>query len=179
MKILLAPHNDDEALFASYIIQREHPLVIIVTDGARHEQRGIAPTAQRRQESIDAMDIFGVPVMFLGISDNALTYDILFRRLKWFGTEIEKVYAPAIIEDGNPDHNIVGEVAKDLWDHAGHVEFYSTYSIKDLEPRGKTAIIPTPEEEALKEQALSKYISQLRCNGGHFAAVKGKPEYLC
>ena len=35
MKILLAPHNDDEALFAAYTIMREHPLVIVVTDGYR------------------------------------------------------------------------------------------------------------------------------------------------
>lgn len=179
MKLLLAPHNDDEALFASYLIMRERPMVIVVTDGTRHEERGLATIMGRRQESIEAMKVLGAPVMFLNIPDNALTYEVLYDRLKHFGAEIEMVYAPQVIDDGNPQHNIVGEVARDLWGNAGRVEFYSTYTIKDLEPRGKTPIIPTPEEEKLKGEALSKYTSQLRCNHAHFAAVKGKPEFLC
>lgn len=173
MKILLSPHNDDEALFASFTILREKPIVIIVTDGYAHQERFGLPIGQRRSESIEAMKVLGAEIMFLGISDIELTHDGLNEELKKLNPE--KVYAPAIMVNGNCQHNIVGIVAKQLW--GDKVTFYSTYTIDDLTPRGNIEIKPTEEEMRLKNEALSKYKSQLRLNKAHFDAVRDKSEY--
>lgn len=175
IKLLLAPHNDDEALFAAYTIMREKPITLIITDGKRHQDRGIATIEQRRQESKEAMKVLRARVEFLGIPDDELTEQLLFDRLNGPTHEVIAVYAPAVDPDGNPDHNIVGIVADRLW--PGKVKHYFTYTKSNLTPRGNIEIKPIPEEEALKNEALSKYTSQLRCNSAHFDAVRGKSEY--
>jgi LmbE family N-acetylglucosaminyl deacetylase len=177
IKLFLAPHNDDEALFGSYAIMREKPIVLVITDGKKHQDRGIATMEQRRSESKAAMKVLRARVEFIGIPDDELTEQLLFDRLNGPTHEIVAVYAPAILENGNEDHNVVGKVADRLW--PGKVKHYFTYTKDNLTPRGNIEIKPTPEEEKLKNEALSKYTSQLRCNGPHFDAVRGKSEYLC
>lgn len=178
MRILLAPHNDDEALFASYIIMRMRPLVIVVTDGMIHQLRGIATREQCRKESIDAMAILQAPVAFLGIDDTKLTKQILIERLRPLCDQSKEcvVYAPEVIENGNEQHNIVGQVADILW--GDKVVHYSTYTKDDLTPRGKIAVVPSEEEALIKVAALRWYKSQLKCNGPHFDAVVGENEYI-
>ena len=82
-KILFAPHNDDEALFTSFICMREKPLVVIVTDSWKQFNRGEKDiTAEvRRNESVEAMKILGCQVVFLGIPDNKLTRKALLEKL--------------------------------------------------------------------------------------------------
>ncbi len=173
MKILLSPHNDDEALFCSFTILREKPLVIIVTESHRQAQRGGLPHI-RRAETVKAMALLGAPVVFLGIPDDRLTADLLCQRLAHF-TDVEKVWAPAFYLNGNPDHNAVSKAADILWGEK--VICYSTYRLDDLEPQGTTEITPTEEEAAIKDAALNCYASQLVLTPEHFAAVRGKSEY--
>lgn len=174
--ILLAPHNDDEALFASFICMREKPLVIVATDSWRQFKRGEKEiTAERRRnESTAAMKLLGCAVHFLGIPDNQFDRKELLKKLGGFHPEL--VYAPAV-QGGNKQHDIVGAIALELFDN---VIQYSTYSKKALYTTGEIEIIPTPEELALKERALACYKSQIEYvrTAPHFTAVRGKSEWI-
>lgn len=180
LKILLAPHNDDEALFAAYTIMREKPLVIICTDGYIQGLRGDPITAeQRREETLAAMAVLGMPeVRFLGIKDTELTPELLEKELEALTSLMripEVVYAPAI-QGGNGQHDMVGMVASKLFSNVIH---YTTYTRTELWTQGKTEIIPTLEEIQLKNMALDCYQSQidLSATAPHFAAVRGKSEF--
>jgi len=173
--LLLAPHNDDEGLFCSYIIQKFKPLVLIVTDAYKHEAKygkegGILV---RRKESEEAMKILGVDVDFLGIPDNALYLDNLIINLEDYKVK-GKVFAPAL-QEGHADHDIVSLAAKEVW--GDKVVYYSTYTKDSLEPKGDMPIIPTEEEKKKKTAVLACYKSQLKVNKHHFDAVINKPEY--
>lgn len=174
MKILLSPHNDDEALFASYTLLREKPLVVIVTDGYIQYERGDQITAeQRRNETREAMKILGCPVIFLGIKDTELTGDILENALRYF--KADTVYAPAV-QGGNGQHDIVGQVAKLVFPK---VIQYTTYTRTELWTKGATEIVPTQAEIDLKNKALDCYTSQINlgATAPHFKAVRNRSEF--
>lgn len=176
--ILIATHNDDESLFASYILMRERPLVIIATDSYIQPERGEVgcDAAIRRQETIDAMDVIGCAVVFLGIKDTELTQDLLSARLLPFKSKAGKVYAPAI-QGGNKQHDMVGYIAARMFDD---VSFYCGYSQTDLYTTGKTEIKPTINEQQTKFAMLSCYKSQinLKSTKPHFEAVLNRSEWL-
>jgi len=174
MDIWLASHNDDETLYGAYTIMREKPLVVIVTDGYLHVPKGVQPE-DRRQESIRAMLILEAPVVFLGLhDDNLKEYEIYTRlcNLK----NIDKVYAPAVYEDGHKHHNMVGRVALELWGFK--VGKYATYTMDNPVPQGNIEVVPSEEERLLKSLALKEYDSQLKLNKLYFDAVDGKSEWL-
>lgn len=175
MRVLLSPHNDDESLFAAYTIMREKPLVIIVTDSNRQE--GV--TAQeRREETMRACEILGVPVEFLGLEDGSLGELDLTRELQSLNTRLwEYVYAPAI-QGGHNDHDVVGRIASKLFPST---RYYSTYTKDNYDPFGQHSIVPTAVEIDIKNDALACYKSQLKIEGvrlNHFEMVRGKSEYL-
>lgn len=176
-KILLSPHNDDEALFASFICLREKPLVVIATDSWKQFNRGEKNiTAEvRRNESAEAMKILGCPVVFLGIPDNRLTRHALREKLEQF-KDADVVYAPAI-QGGNAQHDLIGSVALGYFKN---VFQYSTYSKKNDYTRGEIEIRPTKEELELKNKALDCYKSQIAYErtAHHFTAVRGKSEWV-
>lgn len=174
MRLFLAPHNDDEALFGSFTIYREKPLVVVVTDGTKHEQRGIVTAKERRAETEAAMKVLGAPVAFMGLSDAGLTYADVRKCLKRY-RKAERVYAPAFYDKGNPDHNTVSMAALD--EFGDRVTFYSTYRVDDLTPHGNVIVFPNKEEVEKKCEALGLYASQIKCNLPHFNAIIGHPEY--
>lgn len=183
MKLFLAPHNDDEALFGSFTIFREKPLVVIVTDAARHAKRmGKEIIDVRRGESVRGMAILGAEVDFFGIPDDELSIDKLASVLSEIavdqaekGDPITHVYAPAFYMDGNQDHNAVAMAAGKAF--GDRLTYYATYRMEDLEPKGDVEIVPHPAERRLKEIALSQYKTQIMMNRPHFEAVKGKSEF--
>ena len=181
-KILLSPHNDDETLFAAYIILREKPLVVIATDGYAQMERShkeITPEL-RKNETLCAMKILGAEVEFFGIRDTLINHESLKRKLATFNPEI--VYAP-YPNSVHEQHNLVGNMAYELY--GNRVKFYATYTkqevynIETLAPKGDIEIKPTKEEMELKNQALDCYKSQIRLCNEHFIAVRNKSEYLC
>lgn len=174
IKILLSPHNDDESLFASAILNRERPHVIFVTDGIKHESKGISRYT-RRLESIKAMAVFNLPVTFLGLWDTGIDKLALAHLLSGFDPDV--VYAPFPDPEGNIDHYEVGIIAREIW--GDKVRYYSTYKLHDLTPQGDVEIKLTEREQDMKEKALACYPSQVAINKPHFDAVKGKSEYLC
>lgn len=178
--VLFAPHSDDEALFASYIIMREKPLVVIVTDGTSHEKKFGISIKQRREESKQAMKILGADVVFLGLTEEELTgYDFFHEQLHYymegFLGRFNRIYAPAI-QGGHQHHDLISRVATIVFKQ--NCLYYSTYQKDNLELVGELEVKPTEEEIELKKKALSCYISQLRINPHHFEAVIGKSEYL-
>ena len=148
MKLLLAPHFDDESLFAAFICLRENPLVLFCFDGApRH---GSFET--RWDEAQRATRMLGCEALALRES-----YDTLVDRLSVF--DPEHVWAPLVELGGNADHNFVSDAAEWLW--PGRVSVYSTYT----EHAGRTVVsgaevTPEPGWEAAKRSALACYQSQ-------------------
>lgn len=168
--ILLAPHSDDEALFASFIIQRTGAHVVVVTDDSTHSAFGIT-AEKRREESQEAMKILGTTVEFLGIPESELSLDTI-----WLPDTDGIVFAPAK-QGGHAHHDIVSEAARKAY--GNRVIYYTTYKKDMLVPYGEMAVYGSPEETKKKKEALSCYRSQLAINYPHFEAVEGTPEYLC
>lgn len=179
--IFLSPHNDDETLFGAFTLMREKPLVVIVTDSYIQPSRIGQPfmidtsAETRRQETIEAMKLAGCPVVFLGIKDTELTEEILRDRLKDFNPET--IYVPAI-QGGNPQHDLVGKVAMELF--GNKCERYTTYTKTDLYTTSNWEIVPSQPEMELKNKMLDCYKSQINLpsTAPHFEAVRGKSEWL-
>lgn len=175
MSIFLSPHNDDETLFGAFTLLREKPLVVVVTDGYIQAGRGERVAAmERRFETRQAMDILGCSVLFGGIRDTELTREALERAFKQLYTK-DVVYAPKPYPNGNPHHNLVGEVASLF----PNVVYYATYFKDNLYEIGDVEVKPTEEELRLKQQALQCYDSQLKLPSTrpHFEAVLNKSEW--
>lgn len=180
MKILFAPHNDDEALFCAYTLMREKPLVVIVTDSHIQPNRGEVgcDSETRWAETKEAMKILGVPVIRLGLPDVDLNYQQFGAFLQKSLDNFETVYAPAI-QGGNPHHDIVARACAYVF--GDKVKFYSTYGEGKWFLKGDIEIVPTEEEFELKKKALQCYKSQLNLPSTkpHFDAVlEEKSEWL-
>ena len=156
--LLLSPHNDDEALFASYICLREKPRVVVALDGSlkRH-----GPTPQQRaEESAAAMEVLGCEFEHLGFPVDLRDWEPIRERLAQ--EEPSRVWAPFPEPDGHRHHNALARTALSLWG-AARVSFYTTYRLVDGWPVRTTTpepIQPKPGWEELKRQALACYPSQ-------------------
>lgn len=158
MKLFVSPHNDDEALFGAFTILRENPLVVVVFDSWNQWNRGTGITAeQRRAETLAAAEILGFKVEFMGFRDDEPPGVLeLAEALKKYG-EPEMVYAPAIEDGGNKDHNLVGYATGRAFQN---VRRYLTYTTS-----GKSIGAPVPCEPdwvCAKIKALACYETQMR-----------------
>lgn len=176
MKTLaLSPHSDDLELFLAYTMQREKPHAIICLESWLQFNRGEGITQEQRwQETLNAADILGYPVLNLGLRDDTVTEEALETALSKYVGVFDKVYAPAL-QGGNPHHDMVSRVAGKLFKN---VIQYTTYTRQVLHTVGNLEVIPTREEMILKHRALECHESQMRINLPHFEAVFGKSEWL-
>ena len=94
--------------------------------------------------------------MFLGIDEDELTDLILYDKLYKLKTD-DVVYIPEYQENGNPQHNLVNRVAKNIFPN---IKTYKTYSGIEDRTIGKE-IIPTEEELELKKKAMECYMTQI------------------
>ncbi len=162
MNILLAPHADDETLFAAYTLLEHHPLVVVCYPGAaRHG----APET-RLGELADAMRVLGcewVPPHSEDLQTHLRAYDP------------DHVWAPYPEDGGHSAHNRVGELAVDLW--PGRVTWYTTYT---EEGRSTAGALMSPKEgwQELKVRALNCYASQIAHPGTRPHFKRGLEEYL-
>ena len=178
MNVFFAPHNDDEALFGSYIIQLYKPLVVVVTDSYIQHERGDkgCSAAERRAETEAAMRILGAEVEFLHIPDKDFN-ETLFRTAvcAWVGKHQPiGVFAPAI-EGGNWMHDVVGQVCDSLWNPVRH---YYTYTKEREYPLGPVKIEPTEEMRRKKLEALRCYTSQWQNVCRQYFTTPHKDEYI-
>jgi LmbE family N-acetylglucosaminyl deacetylase len=178
VKLLLSPHDDDNALFAAFTCMRERPLVIVCLDSHIQPNRGELGCSpiQRAAETKAAAEVLGVDIFRLGLSDATATEaTIEAQLLAGFSSTNDIVYAPAE-QGGNIHHDMIARVARRVFGR--HVVEYTTYTKTELWTRGEAEVIPTDAELQRKHHALGFYESQIRVNRPHFDAVLGKSEWL-
>lgn len=175
MDIWISPHNDDAVLFGAYTLMRERPLVLTVTDSWIQPNRGeVGCSADDRwQEDIKAMEILGCPIIRLGLRDDTLTEKDLYQAFAKFAN-FDRIFVPAF-QGGNRHHDMVSDVATHVFERK--CVYYPTYTKTQLYTTGISEVVPTIEEVELKNKALDCYTSQLRINGPHFDAVRGRSEW--
>jgi LmbE family N-acetylglucosaminyl deacetylase len=178
MKILLSPHDDDNALFAAFTCIRERPLVVVCLDSHIQPNRGErgCSAAERAAETNAAAKVLGVDIFRLGLSDATVTEAAIETQLfVGFASTEDTVYAPAE-QGGNIHHDMVARVARRIFGR--HLIEYTTYTKTELWTRGEVEVVPTDAELQRKHHALGFYESQIRVNRPHFDAVLGKSEWL-
>jgi len=167
--LFLSPHCDDESLFGAFTILRERPVVAIVFDSYVQPARGYPRCSAeiRRKETWNALRILMngcTRPYFMGFRDDDPDPFAIRSAFEHFDMP-DVVYAPAVEENGHPQHNMVGQLARDVFPHVVH---YMTYT-----RAGKSTGRPVPFEPewpALKLKALACYESQiaLKDNVEHF-----------
>lgn len=178
MKLLLSPHNDDEALFASYVCLREKPTVMTCLDGGL---KAHYPTPEERvAESRAAMDLLGCDFEHLWVPCDVKDWETVDRRLLYVldGAVPERVWAPLPEPNGHRHHNLIAAAALRLW--PGRVSFYATYHmLNDWPVRSThgTRIDPDPGWEDLKRAALACYRTQFERDGTRMHFEQPLDEY--
>jgi LmbE family N-acetylglucosaminyl deacetylase len=165
MKLFIAPHCDDEVLFGSFTLLRERPFVFVVYDSVIQGARGAPITAEQRR----AETILGVNTLlageahflqFGGVPDDgdhwAKVHHVLAELAQKLAP-IEEVFAPAIESGGHAQHNLVGQIAAEVW--PGKVRHYLTYTTAG-KSKGPVSVACDLPWIALKHKALACYESQ-------------------
>lgn len=161
--LLLAPHGDDETLFAAFTCMRygKRMHVIVCTQDADEKIRAL-----RSLETKRAIGLFGCSHHEWPMAADAPDWTKAKEWLeawasdKLFATRIENVFAPAIEPEGIAQHNAVGLLAQDVF--GDRVTHYLTYAPRGERSRyGVEVPPPTAHEIALKLRALSMYESQI------------------
>lgn len=143
MSVFLAPHCDDETLFGAFTLLREKPLVVIVYDCG----------PEREAETEAALKILGCDVehwrLPLDASEEYLAFAI--RTL-----ETTTIYAPLPEDGGQPQHNLIGRLARDS---GRSVVSYLTYTDAGKSTHGNRVPVEL-DWIRLKLLALACYPSQ-------------------
>lgn len=187
--LFIAPHNDDEALFGSYIIQVYKPLVIVLTDSYIQYERGEKMSHKdiRTAESIAAMKILDAEVVFAHIPDKDFNAELCEAALLPYAAKVntpqpvgqgyDMVFSPSPIEGGNWMHDVTGQIADKIF--PGISIHYSTYT-KDREyPAGHALIFPSEVMRQNKLRAIACYKSQMVNCCRMYLTTPRKDEYLC
>lgn len=164
--LLLAPHHDDESLFAAQICLRYRPHVIVCTESHIQEGDGITQ-AQRAAETNAALDVLGCTWHQWPVPDSKVA-DYVGEMLIWLsawlpenkGPTPDRVFAPLVEPDGHEHHNIVGKAAVDMFG-AEVVTGYATYARGGGRTHTETEVEWEPGWRALKLRAMSCYGSQI------------------
>lgn len=161
--LLLAPHHDDETLFAAYTCLRHKPHV--VTCFASHVQasRGGPDHDTRLWETKMALATLGIEThQQLPVRDDVVDEEMLASCL----AEVERtsrwtvVFAPAVEDGGHHQHNLVGTLAEQVFG-ADRLRSYMTYR------RGKGRSVSANEVPyeadwpAVKFKAMACHSSQI------------------
>lgn len=119
------------------------------------------------------MQVLGAPVMFLGLSDADPNAEGLEAQLRQFFHQPEMVYAPAFEVNGNPQHNLVAEVAGRVFQR---VTYYMTYTAEGKSKSPKR--VSYEHDWPLKKlQALLCYESQIRLGNTQEHFLRDQMEY--
>jgi LmbE family N-acetylglucosaminyl deacetylase len=164
VNLYLAPHNDDDALWGSYLILRHNPHVVVCLRSVRMHQSdypGGPVTADREAETECAMKTLGAEWTQWPVPDLEPSWkDVadLMRGLRDTG-EVERVFAPAFEEGGHDQHNRVAVLARAVFGE-GNVTHYLTYT-SEGRSRWGTKVVPEPGWVDRKREALMCYQSQI------------------
>jgi len=175
--LLLSPHQDDEALFASYVCLRHRPLVITCIDGARKVD--YPAVEERFCESRAAMSVLGCEYDHLWVPLDPSDWEGIERRLILRGLDPERVWVPFHEPNGHRHHNRLAELATRMW--PGRVSFYATYTHDEFGVYRTVVGDPVPVEpgwETLKRRALACYPSQSGRDGTRMHFEQPLDEYV-
>ena len=175
-KVFLAPHNDDETLFGSFTILREQPHVIFCLrcDTQIDPDYG-APYDIREKESEAASKVLGYTYEQWDILASNPDWNRLYEKFRILRDirNCEQVWAPKIEKDGHPAHNMIGELALEVWPV---VNQYCTYTLA-----GKmtgTEVPYNPKWVAKKIEAMACYKSQAAGLNCHKYFLRDQKEYI-
>lgn len=162
MNLLIAPHGDDETLFAAYTCMRERPHIIVCTRDADPEVGEV-----RSRETATAIQILGCSHQEWQMSAANIDWNWAREQMAlWLdpernAAEVQKVYAPAVNALGHEQHNGFGRIAQDIF--GDRVQPYLTYAPRGKRERvnGDLEIKPTTDEISRKLRAMAAYKSQI------------------
>lgn len=167
--LLLAPHYDDEILFASYTLMRHRPTIWFVfapQSRAERETRGRESKTAMAQLGlsleISAVGAYEGEGIAGSLPDRLAQYlppvDLLDRDPDTM--YFDHVFAPAVYASGHLEHNSVGEVALEIYGK-DRVTSYETYSRDAGRRQGGHLVEPTPDMIERKLRALACFRSQI------------------
>lgn len=125
MNLFISPHNDDETLFGSFIIQDIKPTVLVVYESHRqpHYWPASGATAQARNEETAAAltELYGQARLFYNLGfrdDSEYPFEQLAKELDSYiervGQPLELLIYPAWLAGGNIQHNLVARACEKL-----------------------------------------------------------------
>lgn len=175
--VVLAPHNDDECLFAGYLVQKYRADVVVVLKGRVQGLRGAPITwEERARESLRAVSILrpGWPeepeptapmLSQWRFSDADPDWDDIAIAVRHLSDLYDCLLAPAWEPGGHTHHNKVAEIAAGTWP-ADRVGRYLTYtpagrSVPSPDNPGFVTVDPEPEWIVRKLAALACYRTQI------------------
>ena len=147
--LLLAPHADDETLFAFYTLLRDNAHVLVCLDpgGGRIAELDAAMTvANRYWTVIDQPE------------KNPDWMKIRRRAEEMVREGYDTIIAPAYEDGGHEQHNEVAKIAATL---GLPITSYYTYVRGSMRTARGQAVMGTGAEMALKRQAMDCYASQI------------------
>jgi SAM-dependent methyltransferase len=162
---LFAPHSDDEALFASFIVLRYRPRVVICFPS----EGDYGDTSVREAETREAMLMLGA-----GGVEQWNGWEIE-RQMRAFDARVHpiRVWAPDV-RSSHPDHQVVALAALEVF--GDRVSTYHTY-IDGEKVRNDRPIPFELPWIAQKLRALSRYHSQLTHPRAHAFFLEDLREY--
>lgn len=171
--LLLAPHHDDETLFASFLCQRYRPLVVTVLQSQVQEGMGIS-NEQRKKETLAATRILGCEWQQWPEYDHMPDWEAVRRAMVTYSESnptYECVFAPMPDPPyGHEHHDVVGQLALEVFGFA-RTMFYTTYRFGGPRTVSDT---PVPYDGPMllgKLKALACYESQILKGPRRFFAM--------
>lgn len=146
--LLLAPHPDDESLFAFYQLLRHQAHVYVLLDSI----------PSRQAEFAAAMRIAGRSWTYSNIWEGDPKWRILEGAIATDAADYDTLIAPAFEEGGHEHHNRVASIV-DTLSHPRVIR-YLTYRRGYGRSEGGIKIAASLEERQLKARALNCYVSQ-------------------
>lgn len=146
--LLLAPHADDETLFAFYTMLRDDAYVLVCLDSGH----------DRRQELKAAMKVANREWGYIEVPETAPDWNFVSDSIREVAKDHSTLIAPAYIGGGHEHHNEIAMIAATL---GLPTTWYHTY----VRGQGRTAwgqaIIGSGAEMELKRRAMDCYASQI------------------
>lgn len=177
IQLLLSPHNDDEALFASYIALREQPKVIVCLLGARKQD--YPHPMERVAESAAAAEILGYELEQLYLPCDPPLWDIVEMLLRQ-QPEPDRVWVPVPEPGGHSQHNKLARLTHEIW--PGKLSYFSTYRCEESgypirTEHGTLVEVEDDEWPSLKHAALACYQTQIQRDGTRMHFERPLAEY--
>lgn len=161
MNVCLAPHHDDETLFAGMLAQHYHTRIVVVLRSDVQEQRGTGITSLTRDaETGCAAFELGLSFALWDFPDSGPDWDAVESSMRALDDRLkpEVVLAPAVEDGGHDQHNSVGEIAGRVF--GSRVVAYLTYRRGFGRSMGRP-FVGTGDQIERKLRALACYRSQI------------------